>query len=128
MKRWAIARMGDYDGDGSITPAFNKYPCNSRIWTKGGFNWCIGQIAAADLTTINADPDIYVLPDGAMDMALSAIPANIRTTMKNRCEAAGFSFVGVQNSWTVRQLLNFLAQQLQSWANVEAGDVIDIEQ
>ncbi len=128
MKRWAIARMGDYDGDGALTPAFNRHPCNSRIWSKPGFGWCIGQIAASNLTAINADPDIFVIPDGAMDNALSSFPVATRNNMQTKLTAAGFSYAGVKGTWTVRQLLVFLAKQLQpALDSVEAGDVRDIE-
>jgi hypothetical protein len=127
MKRWAIARMVD-DGFGGIESAFNRYRCNTRIWSKTGFNWCFGQIAAPSLTEINADPDIYVLPDGVMDMSVGTIPAGTRTTMRNRLEAAGFTFTDVKTSWTVRQLLNYLKAQLDPGGEVEQGDVPDIEQ
>lgn len=128
MKRWAICRIGDYENDGTLVPKFNVYSCNSRIWTKAGFGWCIGQIAAPSLTEINADPDIFVLPDGAMDNALSSFPVAVRNTMQNKLTAAGFSFAGVKTTWTLRQLLIFLAQQLQpALDSVEQGDVRDIE-
>ena len=128
MKRWAICRVGDFENEGTLVPKFNLYQCNSRIWTKPGFAWCIGQIAAPSLTEINADPDIYVLPDGAMDMMLSSIPSGTRTTMRNRLEAGGFVFTDVKNTWSVRQLLVYLAKQLQpALTTVEQGDVRDIE-
>jgi len=128
MKRWAIARMGDYEGDGAIVPKFNLYPCNSRIWSKQGFNWCFAQIAASDITGLQADPDIYILPDGAMDMSVGSIPAGVRTTMRTRLENAGFSFNDVKTSWTVRQLLVYLVKQIQPLIRtVEQGDVPDIE-
>jgi hypothetical protein len=141
MKRWFIARMGDYEGDGSRVPATNKYRPNgqpkadllndptvpSRVWSKQGFNWCFGQLATSDITTMQADPDIFILPDGAMDMELSAIPGGTRTTMRNRLEAAGFSFTGVQWTWSIRQLLVFLVKQLQpNIGTVEQGDVQDV--
>jgi hypothetical protein len=126
MKRWAIARMID-DGQGSLESAFNRYPCNTRIWTKPGFAWCFGQIATANITPIAADPDIYVLPDGVMDLSVGAIPVSVRNTMRTRLEAAGFVFYAVKTSWTVRQLLQYLKGQIQPVGDVEAGDVIDIE-
>lgn len=127
MKRWAIARMID-DGAGGIESAFNRYPCNTRIWSKSGFAWCFGQIATADLTPFNADPDIYVLPDGVMDMTVGQIPAGTRTILRTKLEAGGFTFVDVKTSWTIRQLLNYIKGQLDPAGTVEAGDVIDKEQ
>ena len=126
MKRWAIARMGNYEGDGTIVPKFVAYTQTLRVWTKPGFNWCFGHIAAADVTAMQADPDIYILPDGTMDMDVSSIPTTIRNTMKTRLEAAGFSFADVKTSWTVRQVLNYLAGQIQTGINVEAGDIKDV--
>lgn len=126
MKRWFIARMGDYENDGGLTPAAIKYPCNLRIWSKPGFGWCFGQLAAADLTGINADPDVYVLPDGALDMLVSAIPAGVRTTMTNKLQAAGFATSAIKNTWSLRQVLVYLLQQLQpALSTVEQGDVQD---
>ena len=128
MKRWAICRVGDCENDGTLVPKFNVYNCNSRIWTKAGFGWCIGQIAAPSLTAINADPDIYIIPDGAMDNAISTFPVATRNAMKTRLEAAGFEFASVKTTWTVRQLLVHLAKQLQPAINsVEDADVRDIE-
>lgn len=128
MKRWAICRLGDYESDGSLVPKLNLYTETSRIWSKEGFGWCFAQLAAADLTAMQADQDIYILPDGAMDMSVGSIPAGIRTTMRTRLEAAGFIFTDVKTSWTVRQLLTYLVRQLQPTINVEAGDVPDVTQ
>lgn len=141
MKRWCICKMGDYENEGTRVPALNKYRPNgqlradllkdpvapSRIWSKPGFNWAFGQVAAANLSAMQADPDIYILPDGTMDMSVGSIPVNIRTTMKNRLEAAGFVFTNVKTSWTVRQLLQYVLQQVQpALDTVEAGDVADV--
>ena len=128
MKRWAIARVGDYENDGSLVPKFVLYPSNYRIWTRPGFNWCFAQVAASDFTAMQADADIYILPDGTMDISVGSIPAGVRTTMRTRLEAAGFVFADVKTSWTVRQLLVYLLKQLQpALDSVEQGDVPDIE-
>jgi hypothetical protein len=128
MKRWFISRVGDYDNEGTIVPKVNVYGCNSRIWTSSALpNWCFGQLASNRVADLQADPDIYVLPDGTMDMAVSAIPSNIRTTLRTRLEAAGLSFADVKLTWTIRQLLNYVAGQIQPSTNVEAGDVPDQE-
>jgi hypothetical protein len=126
MKRWAIAKLGDWEDDGSISPKLSLYPCNRSNWTKQGFGWAFCKFSAKDLTAIQADPDIYVLPDGVMDMSVGSIPTNVRNTMKTRLEAAGFVFTDVKTTWTVRQLLNYLAQQIQPEANVESVDVADL--
>lgn len=128
MKRWAICRMGDYEGDGSNSQKFVVYPGVSfRSWTKPGFGWCFAQIATNNLAPLQADPDIYILPDGTMDMAVGSVPAGVRTTMKNKLEAAGFDYAAVKATWTVRELLLYLARQIQPQINVEVGDVRDVE-
>ena len=126
MKRWAICKLGEYEGeDGGIVPKFNIYTQNSRIWSKQGFNWCFGQFSAPSLTAMQDDPDVYILPDGVMDMSVGSIPLAIRNNMKTKLESAGFVFSAVKTSWTVRQLLNYLAAQLQPGIDVESGDVKD---
>lgn len=128
MKRWAICRLGDYEGDGSISQKFMLYPGVSfRSWTKPGFNWCFAQIATKDLTPLQADPDIYILPDGTMDMSLGSVPAGVRTAMRNKLEGAGFDYAAVKATWTVRQFLHHIARQIQPEINVESGDVRDVE-
>lgn len=124
MKRWAIAKLID-DGSGGLESAFNRYPCNTRIWTKPGFAWCIGQVAAADLVAMLADPDIHILPDSTLDMSVGNIPVGVRNAMKTKLEAAGFVYTNVKTSWTVRQLLNYLAQQVNPEINIEQGDIPD---
>lgn len=126
MKRWFIARLGDYENDGGNVPKINLYTQTSRIWTKPGFGWCFGQLAAGSVTEMQADPDIYILPDGAMDMSVSSIPVTVRNTLRTRLESAGFEFGAVKTVWTVRQLLNYLLQQLQPIPSVEAGDIPDV--
>jgi hypothetical protein len=127
MKRWAICKLEDYEGNGDLVPKFNLYNCNSRIWSKAGMTWCFGQIGSNNIAAIQADPDIYVLPDGTMDMMVSAIPAATRTTMKNKLEAAGFVFTAVKTTWTSRQVLQYLHGQIQTAGDIEAGDVQDQE-
>jgi hypothetical protein len=126
MKRWAIAKMGDWEQDGSSSPKLSMYPCNRSNWTKDGFGWAFCRFSAADITAIQADPDIYVLPDGVMDMSVGSIPVSVRNGMKTRLEAAGFVFTDVKTSWTVRQLLTYIVRQLQPTANVESVDVADL--
>ena len=133
--------MGDYENEGTRVPALNKYRPNgqlradllndpvapSRVWSKLGFSWAFGQVAASNLTAMQADPDIYNLPDGTMDMSAGSIPAGVRTTMRTRLEAAGFVFTDVKTSWTVRQLLQYILRQVQPAINtVESGDVADV--
>jgi hypothetical protein len=118
--------MGDWEGDGASVPRFNLYPCNSRVWTVPGSQWCVGQFAIADLTAISADAMIKILPDASMDSAWSTIPTAVRNRVKTDMEGAGFTWA-VQNTWTVREVLNYAAGQIQPGVNVEAGDVRDIE-
>lgn len=139
MKRWFICRRGNYEGDGTVVPKVALYQRNGalitdpatqvslnfRIWTKPAFAWCFGQLAVQNVAELQADPDVYILPDGSMDMSVGAIPANVRTTMRNRLESVGFTFNDVKTTWTVRQLLNYLLQQIQPLPSVEAGDIRD---
>ena len=117
--------MGQYEDDGSNSPKISVYTPTWRAWTKPGFGFAFVQFASSDVTVINADPDIYVLPDGAMDMSVGSIPAATRNTIKTRLEAAGFTFADVKTSWTVRQLLNYIARQVQTGIDVEVGDIPD---
>lgn len=141
MKRWFIARMGDYENASTNVPATNKYAPNGtlrsdllndptmpvRTWSRPGFAFCFGQLATSDITAVQADPDVYVLPDGAMDMSVGSIPAQVRQTMRARLEAAGFDFSAVTTQWTVRQVLVYLLQQIQPVLDsVETGDVPDV--
>lgn len=126
MKRWFIARMGDYEGDGSRVPATNKYVCNTRIWSNSTIAFCLGQLAAPDLTGINADPDIKLIPDASLDNLLSTIPTATRNAMITNLTAGGFNVSAVRNNWSVRQLLKHLKLQLQTDDNIESGDVRDV--
>ena len=117
--------MQEY-GDEGFDSKVSRYPGVSfRQWTKYGFGWCFGQLATNDITPLQADPDIYILPDGVMDMSVGSIPVATRTTMRTRLEASGLSFTDVKTTWTVRQLLTYIARQIQPDINVEAGDVRD---
>ena len=126
MKRWFIARMGDYENEGTLVPKTNLYPCNTRIWSKAGFAFCLGQLGAADLTAINADPDIRLIPDAALDNTLSTLSAATRNAMRTGLENGGFDISAVTNTWSFRQLLKHLKLQLQSDDNIESGDVRDL--
>ena len=126
MKRWFIARMGDYENDGALVPKTNLYPAvNTRIWTRPGFAFCLGQLAAASLTALQADPDIKLIPDAALDNALSSIPKTTRDAMVAQLTGAGFDVSAVRTTWSVRQLLMNLKRQLQTDDNIESGDVRD---
>lgn len=126
MKRWFIARMGDYENDGTNVPKTNLYPAvNTRTWTRPGFGFCLGQLAATSLTALQADPDIKLIPDAALDNALSSIPKTTRDAMVVQLTAGGFDVSAVRTTWSVRQLLKHLKLQLQTDDNIESGDVRD---
>ena len=131
MKRWFIARMGAYDAEQPdvTAPKIAQYTTSYRLWTVAARPWCFGQCAASNFTAMQADPDIYILPDGAMDMSVGSIPAAVRTTLRTRLEAAGFTFADVKTTWNVLQMLGYLRAQIQPalGTNVEDGDVADIE-
>ena len=126
MKRWFIARMGDYENDGANVPKVAIYPgVNFRMWSRPGFAFCLGQLAAQDLTALQADPDIKLIPDAALDNALSSIPKTTRDAMVAQLTDAGFDVSAVRTTWSVRQLLKRLKLQLQTDDNIESGDVRD---
>jgi len=126
MKRWAICKLGEYEEPGILMPKVGLYTESRKTWSKSGFVWGVCRFSVGDLTAINADPDIYVLPEGALDMTIINIPSNIRTVIRQKCEAAGFVFSDVKTTWTVRQLLNYLAGQLQPGVDCTVFDVRDI--
>ena len=131
MKRWFISKMGNYDAEEPDVrcPKIVQYTRSWRAWSANARQWCFGQCAASDFTAIQADPDIYVLPDGAMDMSVGSIPAGVRTTLRTKLEAAGMVFTDVKTSWTVRQLLVYILRQIQpALDSVESCDVADVEQ
>lgn len=141
MKRWMVCRMGDYENEGTRVPATNKYKPDgtlrvdllndptapSRVWSKPGFNWCFGQVAAGDMTAMQADPDIIILPDATLDAAFSSLPLAVRNAAITRVTNAGFDTSAIKSVWTIRQILLHLLKQLQPALNsVEQGDVADV--
>lgn len=126
-KRFAICRLGDFENDGTRVPKLNLYGCESRIWSKPGFDWCFAHVGSRRIAELQADPDIFVLPDAPMDTAVSSIPLAVRTAMRTRLESMGFVFTAVKTTWTIRQLLHYIAQQTQESINLESGDVRDQE-
>ena len=126
MKRWFIARMVEVDGE--IMPKVATYPnVNHRTWSKDGFSFGLGQLATNNLTQFSGDTDIRLIPDAALDNALSTIPTATRQAMSAALTDAGFNVSAVKNKWSVRQLLKHLKAQLQTDDDVETGDVRDIE-
>lgn len=126
MKRWFIARMVEVDGE--IMPKVATYPnVNHRTWSKDGFAFGLGQLATNNLTQFSGDADIRLIPDAALDNALSTIPTATRQAMSAALTDAGFNVSAVKNTWSVRQLLKHLKAQLQTDDDVETGDVRDIE-
>jgi hypothetical protein len=100
---------------------------NMRVWSKDGFAFGLGQLATANLTPLQADPDIRLIPDASLDNLLSTIPTQTRQEMITGLTNAGFNVTAVKNTWTFRQLLQHLKLQLQADDNIESGDVRDIE-
>lgn len=126
MKRWFIARMVEVDGE--IMPKVATYPnVNHRTWSKDGVAFGLGQLATNNLTQFSGDADIRLIPDAALDNALSTIPTATRQAMSAALTDAGFNVSAVKNQWSVRQLLKHLKAQLQTDDDVETGDVRDIE-
>lgn len=124
MKRWVACKKILIDG--AYEPAASRYTDNFRCWSKEGSNWMFCQVGVSDLTELNADADCHVLPDVSMDLVLSSIPSATRTAMRNKLEAIGVTnYAQVKTTWTIRQFLTWLGQQLQPTMNPERGDVAD---
>lgn len=124
-KRWVLCKMGDFENTGDTVPKLNLYGANSRVWT-GSREWAFGQVGYDNIAELSLDPDIYVLPDAPMDMSIGSIPVAVRAEMKAAAESAGLEFSAVKTTWTYRSMLNYLAGQIQSGADVELGDVQDM--
>ena len=135
MKRWFLAKLDFYEEPenegGALVPKTNLHttsnggPINTRIWSRPGFGWCFGQLATDTLTSMNADPDIYILPDASLDISWSTVPSGKRTEVKNRVADAGFNFTGIKTSNTIREILQHLKKQVQIDDDIESGDVKD---
>jgi hypothetical protein len=126
MKRWFVARMGDYDPNdpGTLVPKVGVYTnVNYRLWSRAGFAFCMGQLATDNLDQFAGDNDIRLIPDAALDNLLSSLSPATRTEMQNGLTAAGFDVSAVKQTWSFRQLLKHLKLQLQSDDNIESGDV-----
>lgn len=124
MKRWAICRMiENSDGQGSYGPVLDGYAGVSyRIWEHPTKQWCLAHLATLDLAPLNADSRIKILPDATLDAAWSTIPTAIRNQVKSAMGAAGFTW-SVQNTWPVRQVLNYCVNQIQPGIDCTVGDV-----
>jgi hypothetical protein len=116
-----------YRPDGTLrSDLLNDPTMPTRIWTKPGFNWCIGQLATSNVANVQADPDIRVLPDAALDLTWGSINTNIRNQAINAFQNAGFTTTGISTSMAVREVLLYIVQQIQAGiGSVEQGDVRD---
>jgi hypothetical protein len=126
MKRWAVCKVGDYEGDGSRSPKITQYTPNWRAWTAPAKAWSFVQFAADDLTAIQADNEIHILPDATLDATWGTIGTAIRNAIVTKLTAAGFDTGSIKTAWTIRQVLVYLAGQIQPLVNLEAGDVVDL--
>ena len=136
MKRWFLAKLDFYEEPenegGALVPKTNLHttssggPINTRIWSRPGFGWCFGQLATDTLTAMNADTDIYILPDASMDIVWNNVPKTKRNEVKAVMESAGFSYAGITTNSTIREILQKLKGQLQSDNDVESGDVKEV--
>ena len=127
MKRWAICRMVEGAPD-EWEPAIAAYPVSWRLihseaW--GRVKWVIVQFAAQDLTPIQADVNIKILPDATLDSTFGSLPTAVRNRVKTELAEAGFTAT-VQNAWTIRQVLNYIGRQIDASFSCEAGDVKDL--
>lgn len=125
MKRWAICRMGEWDEPGEILPRVALYAKKYRALSVDGLAWALAQFSVNDLTAVNADDMIRLIPDVTLDAAWSTIPSNVRTQVRTAMQNAGFVWAP-NNSWTVRRVINYCAEQIQSGVDFTQGDVQDI--
>ena len=127
MKRWFVARMVDIGG-GEIVPKVATYAnVNYRVWSKDGFSFGFGQLATNNVSQFDGDADIRIIPDAALDNTWSTVPQATRNAVQNYLTNAGFTFTGLNNQSTIREILQHLKGQLQADNNVESGDVVDVE-
>jgi hypothetical protein len=109
-----------------INPAIaNHQDVAWRIIHFGNPQWVVFQCATRDLTPLQNDPDISILPDVPMDMLLSAIPKATRDDAVARLQAAGFETSAIKLSWDWRQLLRYIGKQIDGLFEPESGDVRD---
>ena len=125
MKRWAICRMGEWVEPNEVIPRVGLYAAGYRCWSRDGMQWGLCHFAVDDLAAINSDAMIKVLPDATLDAAWSTIPNAVRNQVKSAMEAAGCTWA-VQNTWPVRQVLNYCVTQIQPGIDVTVGDVRDV--
>ncbi|MCU0939874.1 MAG: hypothetical protein MUC86_12200 [Burkholderiaceae bacterium] len=132
MKRWFIARMGDYDGSGDRMPAVAQYitpgnPINYRVWSSDADDWAIGELAARNIGQLQADPDVALFPDAMLfDFRWDVFPPGIRTALVNRLQAAGFTTGAIGPNWANRDLLAYLVGQRQAGIDIDIGHVSDV--
>jgi hypothetical protein len=124
MKRWCISKFGEYT-PGFIDPKIATYTDSWRGWSSDASAWGLYQFAVSDLQSVQADADIFVLPDASFDVAWSAIPQPIRTATRDAVLAAGLTF-SAQIGWSLRDMLNSIVGQISPGIDVSIGDVQDI--
>lgn len=128
MKRWFIARMGDWENNGTLGPKLTVYTnVNYRLWSKPGVAFCLGQLASNNIDQFAGDPDIKLIPDAALDNTISTLSAEMLRNMRDQLIAGRFDVSAVKNTWSFRQLLKHMKRQLQTDDNIESGDVPDVE-
>jgi hypothetical protein len=127
MKLWAVARMIEEPGqEGSTIPAVGLYSNNYSSWSADGFAWTLCYFSVANTTAVSADNRIKLLPQATLDSAWSSLPANVRNNVKTEVESIGLVW-NVNNNWTVRQVLQYLSNQIQPGADPTAFDIRDTE-
>ena len=130
-RRWCLCKMIEEplgDGTTAWAPATNRYNLNSRIVHLGNPNWVLCRFAAraADLPTIDADPDIRILPNYTSATLLSDIPAGVRNAAITVLQNNGFSTAGVNLTWTYGRFLRFIGRQIDPvFDESVGGDVVD---
>jgi hypothetical protein len=63
---------------------------------------------------------IFAFPAGVLDRPVTDFTTAQRNAIRNKLEAAGFSFAWATNATTIRQILEYLAHtiQLSEWADI----------
>jgi hypothetical protein len=123
MKRWFISRIvTDADGNQGVKVSQYEVPYSVVIATK---QWGCGKLAVQDPSLFNGDADVFILPDATLDAAWSSLPSNVRNAVTNRLGQAGFLTSGIQNSMTIRQVLNHIGQQIDANFSANKIDIRD---
>lgn len=122
MKRWAVCKMREV-APSEWEPAIAAHDCAWRIIHLGLPVWVLCQFAATSITAISNDVNIKILPDLTYDTTWGTLNSAARNKAINELQGAGFTTTGIKTTSTIREVLNYIGQQIDPNFNCEAGDV-----